>query len=177
MNKTSKHRKAILHRFEDLSDNELLSVTKSIVIEYTKLIKSEEEANKILLKYKLPKYHSFSKEITEKRYTTLTECVIFRKLTIPQEWTNIDISEKDVIDRLKEAKADYLTWIDKHSYLLDGYYDENIEISEYDKETSSKEDIRWNSDKKIEEISSLYDEIINEKLIKKSYCKELKKVQ
>jgi len=172
MSKTSKHRKAILHRFEDLTDDELLSVTKNIVIEYTKLIKSEEEANKILLKYNLPKCHSFCKEITEKRYTTLTECVKFRKLTIPQEWFDVNIEEKDIIDRLKEAKSNHLMWIYKHSYLLDGCHDENLKIQCHDKEYNIKEDTLWKLDKKQEEISTLYDEIIKKEIIKKSYCKD-----
>lgn len=165
MGRHSHYKRSILNKFKDLTDEQLLLAVHESISEYVKLKKSIEVANIILLKYNQSTlYYDYKNSIVTKRYNKLVDCAMFRNLKIPEEWYDVEIEEKDIINKINRQKYEYIDWIDKHNYLFD-LIDENSKEETIN--NNEKEEFIWPSDKKKQEISLLYNEIIAKEFGKK----------
>jgi len=174
MGRNSKYKKSTLNKFKDLTDEELLIALHSSIIEYVKMEKSKEEANKILSKYNQPIiYNNYKSDIISNRYRRLIDCAKFRNLTVPEEWYEVAIEEQDIINRIEEEMYEQLNWIDEHNYMFD-LVDENEEVEDRIDNDENEEYI-WPSEKQQEEVYSLYRNIIKTEFTEKTNSKSLKK--
>ena len=165
MGRHSHYRRTILDKFKDLADEQLLLALRESITEFVKLKKSIEVANIILLKYSQTIiYYDYKNSIITKRYNKLVDCAMFRNLEIPEEWYDVEIEEKDIINKINREKYELLNWVDKHNYLFD-LIDENSE--EEINNGNENEEFILPSEKKKEEISLLFDGIISKEFGKK----------
>lgn len=163
MGKQGKRRKNLLKKFEDIDDNKILSILKEKITQYIILEQSEKQAIQILKKYGIENEYSLNDDI-KKEYFTMIEVANLRNITIPKEWYNIQISEKEVIKRIIEFETDEISWISEHNYLFDSCYEDNENINE------------MSSSQKIDEVTSMYEDIILKEFAK-SNTKSLKRVR
>jgi len=143
---------SILREFCHLSESDLMMELHDEVREFTILTKSEEEASFILQKYNKNEYFDFN-DWKKVRYYKLMEVAKLKNLVIPNEWYDVDITDKDVIKRIIEYRNDEIKLIDYNSYFYDGRFvdDENLTDFTY-----------LPSDLEIDKLCEFYRDIIEE---------------
>ena len=156
MGKNGKRRKNILKKFKDIDNETLKEFIKEEMYRYQVLQKSEQLARKILLKYGMNTYGSPNEHL-DKRFSILMELAKLRKLNLEKLESNVEVTDIDIITRINEFKFMDIIWIDKHTYLFDLVDETTEEIEEIDE---LLDDHMLESDKKIEQINSLYESII-----------------
>lgn len=126
MSSRRKREKNILREFRHLSEADLMIEIHDEITKYVILTKSEEEATKILDKYDKKAFFDFN-NWKKVKYYKLMVCARLMNLVIPAEWYNIEITEDDVIERIKEVMYDDIEWIDENSYLYDSCHVDEID--------------------------------------------------
>lgn len=150
-----KREKNILREFSHLSEADLMVEIHDAVEKFVILIKSEEQAARILKKYDKKAYFDFN-ENDKHQYYKLMVCARLRNLSIPSEWYDVDITDDDVIERIKEVMYDDIKWIDENSYLYDSCHVDDIN----DFNDTGYGD--WPSDIEIDKVRDFYLSIIEE---------------
>jgi len=120
---------SILREFCHLSESDLMMELHDEVREFTILTKSEEEASFILQKYNKNEYFDFN-DWKKVRYYKLMEVAKLKNLVISNECYDIDITDDDVIKRIIEYRNDEIKLIDEYSYIYDGCFIDEIQVSE-----------------------------------------------
>jgi len=141
-----KRKQTLLKEFEHLSDNAFITVLEHSVNHYITLLSSETIASKILSKYGI--YPTFkSNEKNKEQARKIIECASYRYIKIPTEWYIVTPTEEEIINRILEAKHEWILWIRQHKYLFDGNY------GIYSSKLSSEEQTKL--------IIKKFDEILN----------------
>ena len=153
MSKQRIREKNILEKWKNTSNETLLLLLKEEIKEQLILNKTIEILNK---------YNIHISNNTQKIYTSLIELANLRHLEIPAYLYNQEITEYDLICKINEIKNNEIIWINKHNYLLDAFYEENL---------PNKEELKTNSEEKISQISSLYESIIKREFNQKKLIK------
>jgi len=119
----------ILREFCYLSIDELRLEIHDAIEKFVVLTKSEEEATRILEKYGKQAYFDFN-DWKKTRYYKLMEVAKLKNLVISNECYDIDITDDDVIKRIIEYRNDEIKLIDEYSYIYDGCFIDEIQVSE-----------------------------------------------
>ena len=119
----------ILREFCHLSIDELRLEIHDAIEKFVVLTKSEEEATRILEKYGKQVYFDFN-DWKKTRYYKLMEVAKLKNLVIPNECYDVDITDDDVIKRIIEYRNDEIKLIDEYSYIYDGCFIDEIQVSE-----------------------------------------------
>ena len=156
MSKQRKKEKNIIEKWKNTSNETLLFLLKEEIKQQIILNKTIEILNKYNINTSNKNYKN------QKIYTSLIELANLRKLEIPKELYNQEITEHDIISKINELKNNEIIWINKHNYLLDAFYEENL---------PNKEDLRKNSEEKILQITYVYENIIEKEFNQKKLIK------
>ena len=159
MSKQGKRKKNLLNKFIDIDNNTLSKYLSEEIYKYYVLKKSTELAKEILLKYNITIY-STNNDYIFNRYEILLELANLRNIQIPFNESVIEVTNIDIIFRIKEFLYEEISWINEHNYLYDTY---NLDLDNYSKPEivdMIPEQHTYLSDKKIEEITKQYEEII-----------------
>ena len=159
MSKQGKRKKNLLNKFIDIDNETLSNYLTNEIYKYYILKKSTELAKGILLKYNITIY-STNNDYQFNRYEILLELANLRNIQIPFNESVIEVTNIDIIFRIKEFLYEEINWIDEHNYLYDTY---NLDLDNYPKPEivdMISEQHTYLSDKKIEEITKQYEEII-----------------
>ena len=159
MSKQGKRKKNLLNKFIDIDNNTLSKYLSEEIYKYYVLKKSTELAKEILLKYNITIY-STNNDYIFNRYEILLELANLRNIQIPFNESVIEVTNIDIIFRIKEFLYEEINWINEHNYLYDTY---DLDIDNYPKPEivdMIPEQHTYLSDKKIEEITKQYEEII-----------------
>lgn len=154
MSKTIERSKRLLQEYAQLSDEELISVLSSTVIEVSKNNQVESIIREMLMGYGYAVEFS-ADHILISRYNNLLEVAKLRGITVSEECPHIEITMQDIIDGLEAIKERDTKWVEEHSYLYDAYYD-GLEQDDTDVKTKKT------STEKIAEIEAFYQNIIND---------------
>ena len=119
----------ILREFCHLSIDELRLEIHDAIEKFVVLTNLEEEATRILEKYGKQAYFDFN-DWKKIRYYKLMEVAKLKNLVIPNEWYDVDITDDDVIKRIIEYRNDEIKLIDEYSYIYDGCFIDEIQVSE-----------------------------------------------
>ena len=119
----------ILREFCHLSIEDLMYEIHDAIEKFVVLTKSEEEATRILEKYGKQAYFDFN-DWKKIRYYKLMEVAKLKNLVIPNEWYDVDITDDDVIKRIIEYRNDEIKLIDEYSYIYDGCFIDEFQVSE-----------------------------------------------
>lgn len=140
MKKNDKRQLKLLKEFEHLSDEAFITVLEHTVTHYACLLSSEKIAGNILNKYGI--YPTFSSNERKKEHARkIIECASLRNVEIPIEWYIITPSEEDVINRILEARHEWIAWIKEHNFLFTethGIYSSKLSPSEQRNEINKK---------------------------------------
>ena len=132
MKKNDKRQLKLLKEFEHLSDEAFITVLEHTVTHYACLLSSEKIAGDILNKYGI--YPTFSSNERKKEHARkIIECAPLRNVEISIEWYIVTPSEEDVINRILEAKHEWIAWIKEHNFLfteIHGIYSSNLSPAE-----------------------------------------------
>lgn len=158
MSKNRNREKSLLNKFKDFTDDTILNLLKSGIPEYEILVKSEQKAIKILVKYGITVYPTLN-ENQKQRIEKLLEVAKLRKLTIPTEWYLVTIAIDDVIARIEEFKCEEISWIDEHNYLFDAV---NPDFETKNLNIINSSSCNYSSEEAIEKVYRVYDKIIAE---------------
>lgn len=122
----TKDEKNILKQYADFTDKELLNLFHDIVKDVTIIVSSEREAEILLQKYRRTHPSFFFNKRIKHTYFILKECIRLRGLKVPNEWYNVNMTEKDVIKRLNEARMEEIYQIESCKDLFETYlFDED----------------------------------------------------
>ena len=159
MSKQGKRKKNLLNKFIDIDNETLSNYLINEIYKYYILKKSTKLAKEILLKYNITIY-STNNDYQFNRYEILLELANLRNIQIPFNESVIEVTNIDIIFRIKEFLYEEISWINEHNYLYDTY---NLDLDNYPKPEivdMISEQHTYLSDKKIEEITKQYEEII-----------------
>lgn len=159
MSKQGKRKKNLLNKFIDIDNETLSNYLTNEIYKYYILKKSTKLAKEILLKYNITIY-STNNDYQFNRYEILLELANLRNIQIPFNESVIEVTNIDIIFRIKEFLYEEISWINEHNYLYDTY---NLDLDNYPKPEivdMISEQHTYLSDKKIEEITKQYEEII-----------------
>ena len=148
----------ILREFCYLSIDELRLEIHDAIEKFVVLTKSEEEATRILEKYGKQAYFDFN-DWKKTRYYKLMEVSKLKNLVIPNEWYDVDITNDDIIERIIEFRNDEIKLIDEYSYIYDGCFIDEIQVSE-----ELRDFTYLPSDLEIDKLCDFYRGIIEETL-------------
>lgn len=149
----------ILREFCHLSIDELRLEIHDAIEKFVVLTNSEEEATRILEKYGKQAYFDFN-DWKKIRYYKLMEVAKLKNLVIPNEWYDVDITDDDVIVRIKEIMYDDIKWINEYCYLHDyGFYEDGV-LEENENIDGKSEFINLPSDIEIDKVITFYNDII-----------------
>lgn len=146
----------ILREFCYLSIDELRLEIHDAIEKFVVLTKSEEEATRILEKYGKQAYFDFN-DWKKTRYYKLMEVAKLKNLVIPNECYDVDITDDDVIKRIIEYRNDEIKLIDEYSYIYDGCFIDEIQVSE-----ELRDFTYLSSDLEIDKLCDFYRGIIEE---------------
>ena len=77
-------------------------------------------------------------------------CAKLMNLVVPRGWYDVNITEYDVIERIKEFMYDEIKWINLYSYMSDVFNNNDCMVCDDD----------LSSDTKIGEIIAFYEDVI-----------------
>lgn len=144
-----KNENSVLDEFKHLSEYDLMIEIYDEVTRFMVLTKSEEEATKILEKYG-KKAHFIFNVSKKTKYHRLMVCAKLMNLVVPRGWYDVNITEYDVIERIKEFMYDEIKWINLYSYMSDVFNNNDCMVCDDD----------LSSDTKIGEIIAFYEDVI-----------------
>ena len=150
---------SVLREFCHLSESDLMMEIHDAVEKFVILTKSEQEALFVLQKYNKNAYFDFN-DWKKTKYYKLMSVAKLKNLVIPTEWYNVDITDNDVIVRIKEIMYDDIKWINEYCYLHDyGFYEDGV-LKETENIDGISEFISLPSDIEIDKVITIYNDII-----------------
>lgn len=155
MSKQGKRKKNLLKKFEDIDNETLSKYLFEEIYKYYALKKSTELAKEILLKHGITSSKNANEYIFN-RYEILLELAALREIKVPLP-NEVEITNIDIIFRIEEFLNEETNWIEEHNYLFD-LFDLNYPKSEII--DMIPDEHTYPSDKKIEEITQQYEDII-----------------
>ena len=153
---------SILREFCHLSESDLMYEIHDAVREFAILTKSEEESLFVLQRYNKNAFFDFN-DWKKARYYKLMTVAKLKNLVIPNEWYIVDITDDDVIARIKEVMYDDIKWINEYCYLHDYDFYEDGVLEENENIDGKKEFINLPSDIEIDKVITFYNDIIEKK--------------
>lgn len=159
MSKQGKRKKNLLKKFNDIDNETLSKYLSEEIYKYYVLKKSTDLAKEILLKYNITIYSNTNDYIFN-RYEILLELAKLRNIQIPFTESIVEVTNIDIISRIKEFLYEEINWIDEHNYLYDTY---NIDNDNYYKEEiidKLTEEYTYLSEELMKELTEKYEEII-----------------
>jgi len=159
MGKQGKRKNNLLKKFRDIDNETLSKYLYGEIYKYYVLKKSTELAKEILLKYNITIYSTFN-DYKFNRYERLLELARLRNITIPFVVSEVEVTNIDIIFRMEEFLHEEINWIDEYNYLFDTYNLDEDNYSEPEIFDMISDEHTYLSDKKIEEVTQKYEDII-----------------